>query len=249
VALRFAGDDVTAAGVRQRRFDVRHEGRVIPGQLWTPEGATGPRPLVLVGHGAGASKTGPYVVALGRRFVRHHGFAAAAIDGPVHGDRRNDGGGSEISFLEFGQAWQNQPRLLDEAVSDWTCTLDALEELPDVGRGPVGYWGVSMGTILGLPFVAAEPRVIAAVLGLMGISGPTKERHRRDAERLKVPVHFVLQWDDELFAREKGFALFEAIGSTDKRLHAGPGKHAEISRAAFDDSERFLAEHLRAAFA
>jgi dienelactone hydrolase len=46
--------------------------------------------------------------------------------------------------------------------------LDAVQELGHVGAGPVGYWGVSLGCGLGVPFVAAEPRVRAAVLGLGG---------------------------------------------------------------------------------
>jgi dienelactone hydrolase len=244
VAFRFNGEDVASRGVRQRRFDVECDGRPVPGHLWTPDGAEGPRPLVLIGHGAGTSKDEPYIVSLGRRFVRHHGYAAAAIDGPVSGDRRSDGGGFDISFAEFAQAWANDPEMIDETIADWTTTLDALQALPDVGVGPVGYWGLSMGTILGLPLVAAEPRIEAAVLGLMGLTGPTKERHGRDAAKVSVPVLFLVQWDDELFKREKAFELFGALASEDKRLHAGPGKHSEVSRASYDDTERFLAEHL-----
>ena len=33
----------------------------------------------------------------------------------------------------------------------------------------LGYWGMSMGTGIGLRFVASEPRVKAAVLGLAGV--------------------------------------------------------------------------------
>jgi len=243
--VRFADDQERCArGVRERRFDADCEGRVVPGMLWTPEDAAGPRPLVLVGHGAGLSKTEPYVVALARRFVRHHGYAAAAIDGPLHGDRRSDAGGFDISFAESGQAWANHPTLIDETIADWGATLDGLEALPDIGGGPVGYWGLSMGTIFGLPFVAAEPRVRAAVLGLMGRTGPTKERHAADAARISVPVLFLVQWDDELFPRQKALDLFDDLGTPDKRLHAGTGKHSEISVAEFEDTERFLAGHL-----
>jgi dienelactone hydrolase len=245
MALDFAdGAEGCSHGVRQRRFDVTCDSRIVPGMLWTPEGASGPRPLVLIGHGAGTSKSEPYVMALARRFVRHHAYAAAAIDGPVHGDRRSDGGGFDISFAEFGQAWANHPGLIDETIADWTATLDGLEALPDVGAAGVGYWGLSMGTILGLPFVAAEPRVKAAVLGLMGRTGPTKQRHAEDAARVRVPILFLVQWDDELFARDRAFELFDDLATTDKRLHAGTGKHSEISPAEFEDTERFLATHL-----
>ncbi|HVM63674.1 MAG TPA: hypothetical protein VMU14_02350, partial [Acidimicrobiales bacterium] len=96
----------------------------------------------------------------------------------------------------------------------------------------------------GLPFVAGEPRVRAAVLGLMGRTGPTKQRHADDAAKVRVPVLFLVQWDDELFARERAFELFDDLGTADKRLHAGTGKHSDISRAEFEDTERFLADHL-----
>ena len=83
-------EDIVAKGVRERRFDIERQGRVVPGLLWTPPDAEGSRPLVLIGHGASGSKREDYVVALGRRLVRHLGYAAVAIDGPVHGARRPD---------------------------------------------------------------------------------------------------------------------------------------------------------------
>ena len=245
VTLRFVGEDVVSGGVRQRRFDVDCDGHTVPGNLWTPDGGGGgSRPLVLIGHGAGTSKSEPYVVSLARRFVRHHGYSALALDGPLHGDRRRDGGGFAISFVEFAQAWANEPHLIDNSIAEWSATLDALAALPEMRTGPVGYWGLSMGTILGLPLVAAEPRIKAAVLGLMGITGPTKARHADDAVKVTVPVLFLVQWDDELFARDTSFALFDALGSPDKRLHAGPGAHSALSREEFEDTERFLAHHL-----
>ncbi|MFD5063081.1 TerD family protein [Streptomyces sp. NPDC058394] len=41
--------------------------------------------------------------------------------------------------------------------------MDALQELPVIGTdGPVGYVGIGMGTAIGVPLVAAEPRITAA---------------------------------------------------------------------------------------
>jgi dienelactone hydrolase len=238
--------EVTNGGVRQRRFDLDRGGRHVPGLLWTPEGARGPRPLVLIGHGAGGSKLEGYVVSLARRLVRHYAFAAAAIDGPVHGDRREDGGGDgTLAFLEFSQAWSLDPDMTDDMVADWRATLDALQGLDDVGPGPVGWWGLSMGTIIGLPVVAAEPRITVAVLGLMGLTGPTRDRIAADAPAVTCPVLFLVQLEDELFARPPSLALFDALGSRDKRLHANPGRHAAVPPEEFGESERFLARHLR----
>lgn len=55
--------------------------------------------------------------------------------------------------------------------ADWRAALDLI--LPETGGEPVRYWDVSMGTVYGLPLVRAEPRIGAAVLGLMGIDGLT----------------------------------------------------------------------------
>jgi dienelactone hydrolase len=213
--------------------------------LWTPvPGASPPKALVLLGHGASGHKRSDYVDGLAKTLVGM-GMAAAAIDGPVHGDRRSDGGdNSQLVFLEFCQAWSSHPTMTDEMVADWVAVLDSLQALEELAPSPVGWWGLSMGTIIGLPFVAAEPRIAAAVLGLMGLTGPTVERISTDAPKIECPVLFVLQWDDELFSRDTSLALFGAIGTTDKRMHAYPGRHGAMPAEAFRASEAFLAARL-----
>jgi dienelactone hydrolase len=242
--MRF-GTDVAAKGVRERRFDVELGERTVPGLLWTPEGDDHPRPVVMLGHGAAGSKREDYIVALARGLVRRHGLSAVAIDGPVHGDRRADKGAvAGLPFADFVQRWSADPGLIDDMVGDWHTTLDAVQDLPEVTPGPCGYWGLSMGTIFGLPTVAAEPRVAVAVLGLMGIAGPTQERFTADAGTVTCPLLFLVQWHDELFPRDRAFALFEALGSTDKRMHVSPGMHAEVPAEEFEASARLLASHL-----
>ncbi len=56
--------------------------------------------------------------------------------------------------------------------------------------------------------------------------------------------HFLQQWDDELIPRDNAAALFDAIASTDKRLHAHPGAHAAVPPEEFAFTEAFLAERL-----
>jgi dienelactone hydrolase len=208
-------------------------------------GPDSPRPVVMLGHGASGSKREDYIVAVARRLVRHRGLSAFAIDGPVHGDRRADHGKLEgLPFADFAQRWSADPDLIDDMVADWRASLDAVQALPDITSGACGYWGLSMGTIFGLPVVAAEPRVAVAVLGLMGIAGPTKDRFVADAAAVQCPLLFVVQWHDELFPREQAFALFEAFGSADKRMHVSPGLHAEVPAEEFEASGSLLASHL-----
>jgi len=245
MSIDWVGEGGTARGVTERRFDVMRGTRTIPGLLWTPEGSQAAKALVLLGHGGKGDKRQGYILALARRLVRHHGFAAAAIDGPVHGERRNDtttdGDADEATFA---QLWRDDPTLTDEMVADWRAVLDALQEPAVLGITLVGYWGLSMGTILGLPLVAAEPRIAVAVLGLAGVAGPTKQRLANDAAKIRCPVLFLAQWNDELFRRDRVFELFGAIGSSDKRLHVNPGLHQDVPFEEFRASEQFLARTL-----
>jgi dienelactone hydrolase len=221
----------------------------IPGVLWTPEDAHGTRPLILMGHGGGQHKKAPGILARAHRFAAEGGFAVAAIDVPNHGERPTDEEFDRIA-AEYGarMAAGEDTEALDiamytlvvgQAVAEWQAVLTAVQQLDHIGGGPVGYWGVSLGCAFGMPFVAAEPRVRAAVLGLQGapvLAGT--------AAQITVPVQFLVQWDDERMPRAQSLALFDAIGSAEKTLHANPGKHGDLPRFERDDSLRFFARHL-----
>jgi pimeloyl-ACP methyl ester carboxylesterase len=234
--------DETGQGVRERVGTIVGSAGPVPLAIWTPEsGET--RRLVLVGHGASGTKEEGYVVALARGLARHQECAVVAIDGPVHGARSgSDDGGS---FLQFAQRWSSDETLTDRMVTDWRETIDFVTSDGIVEQAvPIGYWGLSMGTIFGLPLVAAESRIRAAVLGLMGTTGPSRQRLINDAPRVTVPTLFLLQWDDELIAREQGFELFGLLGSTDKTLIASPGAHAAVPTETFHRTAGFLADRL-----
>ena len=55
-----------------------------------------------------------------------------------------------------------------------------------------------------------------------------------------------MQLEDELFPRDGYLQLFDALGSTDKRLHAHPGLHPEIALEEIDHCFEFLNARLRA---
>ncbi|MGH9224380.1 MAG: dienelactone hydrolase family protein [Acidimicrobiales bacterium] len=246
--MRWVGDADTTSGVAERRFELDVDGRAVPGILWLPPdgpvGGSGPRPLVLVGHGATLHKRVDHIVALAHLLVRQHGFAAAALDAPGHGDRRPDLDADEVQlFSNFLAEW-SRPGSTDDVIAEWRAAIDALRDLDEVGDGPLGYWGLSMGTIYGVPLAAAEPRVQVAVFGLMGLLGPTRDRMEHDGRALACPLAFILQWHDQLVGRDDSFALFDALGSIDKRLHAHPGEHAAVPPEELLFSVEFLARHL-----
>jgi dienelactone hydrolase len=243
--MRFISQ-TSSAGVCEQLFALGE----IPGVLWTPEAATGTRPLILMGHGGGQHKQAPGIVARARRFVTECDFAVAAVDVPGHGDRPEDehysqaaadidvrvAAGEELAPLIASF----QALVARQTVPEWRAVLDAVQQLDRVGIGPVGYWGVSLGCGLGVPFVAAEPRVRAAVLGLGGGLASAE-----DAARITVPVEFLVQWDDERVPRAHSLALFDALASAEKTLHANPGRHADpLPPSEMDSSLRFFARHL-----
>ena len=104
-----------------------------------------------------------------------------------------------------------------------------------------------MGTAYGLPLVAAEPRVKAALLGMWGLSFVNSQRLSEDAARIACPVLFQQKWDDELFTREGQIALFDRIADTRKWLYVYPGKHVAVAGRQLRDLETFVVEQLTAA--
>jgi len=166
---------------------------------------------------------------------------SVASVGPVQGDRRAAGSDPAKTFDDFVQAWK-RPETVDETVRDFQAALGAVES--ETAVSTVGYFGFSMGTMMGVPLVAAEPRISAAVLGLMGPWGGVAERLRHDAPLITCPVRFLVQWDDELIARDLCFELFDSLGSTDKDLHANPGPHRAVPASEMRDVPGWLADHL-----
>ena len=150
-----------------------------------------------------------------------------------------------MPFFDFAARWSSDDDLTDNMIEDWRAVLD--DFLSDGLVSPtaqLGYWGLSMGTILGLPLVAAEPRITACVLGLMGNTGPTQDRLATDARTIQIPTMFLVQWNDQLFHRRDAFELFDLIGSTDKTLIATPGNHGDVTPETFRRSAEFLMNRL-----
>ena len=222
-------------------FTLDRAGRPVTGVIWRRDGAAPDAPLVCFGHGASGDRHQQPIPWLARRLVGEHGFAALAIDGPVHGRRQLGDGGRKAFWPE----WEREGSV-EDMVADWRFALDHARSQPGLGSGPIGYWGLSMGTIFGAPFVAAEPRISVAVLGLMGITGPVHYRPRitAAAEAITCPVLFLMQLEDELFNRDEYLALFDALATDDKRMHANPGLHPDVPIEELHGCVEFLAHRL-----
>ena len=235
--------DTVSDGVRERRFVVG----AVPGVLFSPSPGSPAGPLVLLAHGGGQHAAHPAVLSRVRRYAGSYGFTVVALDAPGHGGRaRSAQLAASLAALPAAMAGaapaaavaRLNAEIAAEAVPEWRAVLDALT---DNGHAPasVGFVGFSLGATIGVPLLASEPRIASAVLGLVGFHGLVD-----DAACITVPVQLVVQWDDELVARDDALALFAAIGSSEKRLHVNPGGHAQVPAFERASAEHFLADHL-----
>ncbi len=247
-----AGPGPAAAEPRRVPLPVQRSGSLVPATLWLPADGAGPWPAVLAGHGAGGHKEAPIVVRAAAELTTL-GCAVVSIDLPFHGDRTpSDEVGlpaaQRRSRLGLERWRQRNALATTQAVADWRAALDAAQARAEVSAGPAGYFGLSLGTRSGLPLTAAEHRIAVAALGLFGYSATKGPAGVAEAARgVRVPVLFLLQWDDELYPREDGLALFDLLASPRKTLHASPGRHLEIPPDEITEALGFVARHARAA--
>lgn len=249
-------NEQTDNGVTRRSFELKVAGESVPAVLWAPEGAKGPRPLILMGHGGTQHKKTPGIRTRAVDYAVRFGYATLAIDAPGHGDRvtpeQAEAFARDAASRVTGPAptgfttdfATRMAKLSRQAVPEWKAAFDAVQSLDYVcANGPVGYWGVSMATATGILLVADEPRIKAAVFGLAGLH-PDFQDLTAAAKRIKVPVEFVFQWDDAVVPREHSIALYDALGSKEKTMHINPGGHTTIPWFEGPSWEHFFQRHL-----
>ena len=235
-------DAADPSGRATREFEIRRPGtdRPVTGTLW-PAASAGPAPLVLHGHGASGDRHQAPICHLAGRLADEAGCHSLAIDGPVHGRRRIGPGGREALREEM-----QRRTFVDDMVADWQGALVAARDAVAVTE--IAYFGLSMGSMFGIPLLARLPEAKAAVLGLLGTTKagrPFAERVLADARRIACPVLFLMQLEDELFPRDGCLELFDALASTNKRLHANPGLHPEVPAEEVGHAFDFLSARLR----
>ncbi|MGW0968289.1 alpha/beta hydrolase [Streptomyces sp. NPDC002516] len=247
--MQFTSEQRLDDGVLEREFVLGD----IPGILWTPASASAdaPTPLILIGHPPlGLKKMYPRLAGRARYYAAEYGLASATIELPGSGERPR-WAAVDQARADLRRAMQaGEPvggeivdalvlPLVDKAVPEWREALDALLALPGID-GPVGYEG---GVIsIGIRLAVTEPRIVAAGL-FAGSLVPAVMFE--EARRVTIPVHVLLQWDDEGNDRQAALDLFDAFGSKEKTLHANLGGHTGVPRFEIESGARFFARHLR----
>ncbi|MEU7229322.1 hypothetical protein [Streptomyces chrestomyceticus] len=243
--MQFSSEQRLDGGVLEREFTLGE----VPGILWTPVSVSAPVPLILLGHPGGLRKMYPRLVGRAQRSAAE-GFATATIELPGSGDRPRLPAAEQARAdlrraMEAGEPVSDETvdalilPLADQAVPEWQAALDALLALPGIG-GPVGYSG---GVIsIGIRLAVSEPRIAAAVL----FAGSLVPRAMfAEARRVTIPLHVLLQWDDEGNDRQAALDLFDAFSSEEKTLHAHMGGHTGVPQFAGDAAAQFFTRHLK----
>lgn len=176
--------DATDPGGRPvREFKLTRPGseRAVTGALWSPTDATTvPSSLVLFGHGASGDRYQAPICHLAHRLADEAACSSLAIDGPVHGLRQVGVGGRQAFAEEMKRA-----TFVDDMVADWHAALAATRREVDVGR--LGYLGLSMGSMFGIPLLASLAEVEVAVLGLLGTTWAGRRWRSASAEDVENP--------------------------------------------------------------
>lgn len=246
--MHFTSQRVLDDGVTEREFTLRD----FPGILWTPPAASSstPVPLILLGQpgGFGIRRMYPRLVVRALSAAAQ-GFAALCIELPGAGGRPPLPGAvrARADLMRAISAGETPAPdvidrlilpLVDRAVPEWQISLDEVLALPEIGQR-VGFSGgvIAIGTRL----AAIDSRI--AVAGLFAGSYVPRVT-MEEARRVVIPLHVLLQWDDEGNDRKMALDLFDAYGSTEKTLHANMGGHTGVPQYAGDDAARFFARHL-----
>ena len=173
-------------------FDYRHEGYLgdpiapanytLPVHIWLPKEGAGPFPVVIYGHGLGGDATQGESIAAG---IAPLGFAVVAVSTLRHGDhptaRKDDPNAFFLDLLGIDiNAFTIDAMVFRENLRQ--ASLDKLQLLAllrahpdidgdasaDLDLAHIGYFGISLGGIMGADFLALSDGVGAAVLGLAG---------------------------------------------------------------------------------
>ena len=233
------------SGQITEEFVVKREShRNVTGALWTPKDPVDDT-LIAFGHGASGDRYQAPIPYMANR-LGQLGYTSFALDGPVHGLRQVGPGGRKALGLEL-----ERQTVIEDMVADWNVAIDTVKRKRATNTDRFAYFGLSMGSIFGIPLLAERSRnhhnVTVAVLGLLGTTGAVAkfaERLNEDASAINCPLLYLMQLEDELFPRDGYLELFDSLGSPDKRMHANPGLHPEIPAEEINSAIDFLSKHL-----
>ncbi|WP_236975494.1 alpha/beta hydrolase [Membranihabitans maritimus] len=150
----------------KRRFTFKSvNGEIVYGVLSLPESQPMQPgyPVIILQHGLGDHKEVDYIQAGTRQFLEN-GYAVVSIDLANHGERVTE----EFDFDFTGDTKYRTRQIITQSVFDLSRLVDFIESIPELDEGRIGYYGISLGGIIGTIFCAVDQRVKVPVIAIAG---------------------------------------------------------------------------------
>jgi cephalosporin-C deacetylase-like acetyl esterase len=131
--------------------------------LTLPRKAEQPLPTIILMHGLGDRKTVDYIEA-GNQYLLDAGYAVLRLDISNHGDRfKYD---YDFDLTDGYRYWTRD--LITQTVFDLRRAVDFIQTREELDPGRIGYYGISLGGIIGTVFCSVEDRIKVPVIVLAG---------------------------------------------------------------------------------
>ena len=211
-----------------------------PGLLWLPDGEEGPFPLVLIQHPGMSRKEDPIVSGPARAWATTHRWTCLGLDAPGHGERAVADPFAAMRDPEQAAAMAGQ------FAGEVAAAIDALAERYPVDTSKLGYYGYSLGAMLGVPAVAGDGRFRAAVFAAAGtgsLSGPAEGEGSHLAGLVEVAVRVIAKERDEVVSPDATMELYAGLPG-EKDLVTLPGGHFAIGDEVVGAAEEWLVASL-----
>ena len=137
--------------------------RRVTGLLSVPEKGEKPCPVIILLHGLGDRKTVDYIQA-GHDIFIDSGYSVLRIDIANHGDRKEHN--YDFNLTDGYRYWTRD--IISQTVFDLRRSIDFLETRPEVDSDRVGFFGISLGGVIGTIFSGVDERVKVPVIALAG---------------------------------------------------------------------------------
>ena len=137
--------------------------KTVTGLLSVPKYAQTPLPVIILMHGLGDRVTVDYIEA-GHSYFIESGYAVLRINIANHEDRlEND---YDFSLTDGYRYWTRD--IISQTVFDLRRSIDFLNTREEIDPERIGYYGISLGGIIGTVFCGVDERVKVPVIALAG---------------------------------------------------------------------------------
>ena len=135
----------------------------VTGLLSVPAKGKAPFPIIILMHGLGDRKTVDYIES-GNKYLLDAGYAVLRLDISNHGDRFK----YDYDFdLTAGYRYWTRG-IITQTVFDLRRAVDFIYTRDELDHERIGYYGISLGGIIGTIFCSVEERVKVPVIVLAG---------------------------------------------------------------------------------